>query len=116
MATVAPEGRGAQPAPTPPVRHRLCRLTLTIAGADYRLSRAPTARAAGHLKKRSEPRAGVTSCALSHKGIVSCTCPDCTMGGAVCKPVRALKALGLDAKRAVPEAVRVARTREGGAR
>ena len=116
MATVAPEGRGAQPAPTPPVRHRLCRLTLTIDGADYRLSRSPTARAAWHLKKRSQPRAGVTSCALSHKCIFSCTYPDITTGGAVCKQGRALKARGLVATRAVPEAVMVAPTREGGAR
>jgi hypothetical protein len=116
MSRVAPEGRGAQPAPTPPVRHGLCRLTLTIDGAADRLSRAPTARAAWHLKKRPEPRAGVTDCALSHKFIVSCTCHDSTTGGAVCKPVRALKALGPVAKRAVPEAVMVARTREGGAR
>ena len=114
MATVVPEGRGAQP--TPPVRHRLCRLTLTIAGAADRLSRSPTARAAGHLKKRSQPRAGVTSCALSHKYIYDCKFNDITIGGAVCKPVRALKALGLDAKRAVPEAGMVAPTREGGAR
>jgi hypothetical protein len=33
MSTVAPEVRGAQPAP--PVRHGLCRLTLTIDGSDY---------------------------------------------------------------------------------
>ena len=89
MSRVAPEGRGAQPAPTPPVRHGLCRLTLTIDGADYRLSRSPTARAAWHLKNRPEPRAGVTSCALSHKCIVSCKSHDITIGGAVCKPVRA---------------------------
>ena len=47
MATVAPEVRGAQPAPTPPVRHGTCRLTLTIDGTPYRLSKAPAARAAG---------------------------------------------------------------------
>ena len=116
MSTVAPEGRGAQPAPTPPVRHGLCRLTLTIDGAASRPSRAPTARAAWHLKKRPEPRAGVTDCALSHKFIISFTRHDITAGGAVSKPVRTLKALGPVAKRAVPEAVMVAPTREGGAR
>jgi hypothetical protein len=42
MSTVAPEVRGAQPAP--PVRHGTCRLTLTIDGIDYRLTRSPTAR------------------------------------------------------------------------
>jgi len=30
MATVAPEVRGAQPAPTPPVRHGTCQLRLVI--------------------------------------------------------------------------------------
>jgi hypothetical protein len=110
MSTVAPEVRGAQPAPAPPVRHGLCRLTLTIDGAEYRLSRSPTARAAWHLKKRSGPRAGVTYCVLTHKSIVSCTCHDSIRGGAVCKHVRALKALGLVAKRAKPEAVLVAQT------
>jgi hypothetical protein len=92
----------------PPVRHGLCRLTLTIDGADYRLTRSPTARAAWHLKKRSGPRAGVTYCVLTHKNIVSCTCHDSIRGGAVCKHVRALKALGLVARRAKPEAVLVA--------
>jgi hypothetical protein len=108
MSTVAPEVRGAQPAP--PVRHGLCRLTLTIDGAEYRLTRSPTARAAWHLKKRTEPRAGVTYCVLTHKCIVSCTCPDSVRGGAVCKHVRALVALGLVSKRAKPEAVIVAQT------
>jgi hypothetical protein len=110
MSTVAPEVRGAQPAPAPPVRHGLCRLTLTIDGAEYRLTRSPTACAAWHLKKRSEPRAGVTYCVLTHKCTVSCTCPDSVRGGAVCKHVRALVALGLVSKRAKPEAVLVAQT------
>ena len=42
MSTVAPEVRGAQPAPTPPVRHGTCRLILTIDGTEYRLT--PVAR------------------------------------------------------------------------
>ena len=36
--------RGAQPAPTPPVRHGTCRLTLTIDGTPYRLSSRPRPR------------------------------------------------------------------------
>ncbi len=108
MTTVAPTERGAQPAP--PVRHGTCRLTLTIDGAEYRLSRSPTARAAWHLKKRSGPRAGVVYCVLTHKCIVSFTCPDSVRGGAVCKHVRALVALGLVSRRAKPEAVLVAQT------
>jgi hypothetical protein len=76
MSTVAPEMRGAQPAPTPPVRTGVCRLTLTIDGTDYKLSRSPSARAAWHLKKRSGPRAGTTYCVLTHKCIVKCSCPD----------------------------------------
>ena len=39
MATVAPEVRGAQPAPTPPVRHGTCRLIVIIDGTPYRLTR-----------------------------------------------------------------------------
>ena len=39
MATVAPEVRGAQPAPTPPVRHGTCRLTVIIDGTEYRLTK-----------------------------------------------------------------------------
>jgi hypothetical protein len=113
MSTVAPEVRGAQPAP--PIRHGTCRLTLTIDGTDYKLSRSPTARAAWHLKKRSGPRAGVTYCVLTHKGIVSCTCPDSIRSGAVCKHVRALQALGLVAKNAKPEAVLVAQTKAAAA-
>ena len=92
MSTVAPEVRGAQPAP--PVRHGTCRLTLTIDGTEYRLSRSPSARAAWHLKRMAEPRKGTVYCVLTHKCIVSCTCPDSITNGAVCKHVRALKALG----------------------
>jgi hypothetical protein len=108
MATVAPEVRGAQPAP--PVRHGLCRLTLTIDNSEYRLTRSPTARNAWHLKKRSGPRAGTVYCVLTHNRIVSCTCNYSVRGGAVCKHVRALQALGLVSKRAKPEAILVAQT------
>ncbi len=106
MATIAPEVRGAQPAP--PVRHGTCRLTLTIDGTEYRLTRSPSVRAGWHLKKRSGPRAGVTYCVLTHKRIVTCSCPDSVRGGAVCKHVRAMVACGLVSKRAKPEAVIVA--------
>jgi hypothetical protein len=67
MATVAPEVRGAQPAPTPPVRHGTCRLIVIIDGTEYRLSRSPSARAAWHLKRLSEPREGTTYRVLTHK-------------------------------------------------
>ena len=112
MATVAPEVRGAQPAP--PVRHGTCRLTLTIDGTPYRLAKAPAARAAWHLKRLAEPRKGQVYCVLTHHRIVTCTFPYSIMNGAVCKHVRALKALGLAARRATPEAVRAARHPEGG--
>jgi hypothetical protein len=115
MATVAPEVRGAQSAPTPPVRHGTCRLIVIIDGTEYRLSRSPSARAAWHLKRMAEPREGAVYCVLTHKCIVTCTFPDSIMNGAVCKHVRALKALGLVARRARPEAVRAARNPEGGA-
>jgi hypothetical protein len=108
MSTLAPFERGAQPAPTPPVRHGLCRLTLTIDGTEYRLSRSPSVRAGWHLKKRSGPRAGVTYCVLTHNRIVTCSCPDSIRGGAVCKHVRAMVACGLVSKRAKPEAIIVA--------
>jgi hypothetical protein len=115
MATVAPEVRGAQPAPTPPVRHGTCRLTLTIDGTEYRLSRSPSARAAWHLKRLAEPRKGTTYCVLTHKGVVTCSCLDSIINGAVCKHVLALRAVGLVSRRAKPEAVRAARNPEGGA-
>ena len=114
MSTVAPEVRGAQPAPTPPVRHGTCRLIVVIDGTEYRLTRSPAARNAWNLRKRSGPRAGATYCVLTHKNVITFTCPDSTMNGAVCKHVRALKALGLVSKRAKPEAIRAARHSEGG--
>ena len=55
----------------PPVRHGTCRLTLTIDGTEYRLSRSPSARAAWHLKRMSEPRKGQVYCVLTHKRIVT---------------------------------------------
>ena len=113
MSTVAPEVRGAQPAP--PVRHGTCRLIVIIDGTEYRLTRSPSARAAWHLKRLAEPRKGTIYCVLTHHRIVSCTCQDSIMNGAVCKHVRALKALGLVARRARPEAVLAARNPEGGA-
>lgn len=115
MATVAPAARGDQPAPPIPVRTGVCRLVLVIDGIEYKLSRSPSVRAGWHLKKRSGPRAGTTYCVLTHKGIVTCSYPYNIMNGAVCKHVRALKALGLVARRATPEAVHAARHPEGGA-
>ena len=109
MATVAPEVRGAQPAPTPSVRHGTCHLTLRIDGVDYRLTRSPSVRAGWHLKRLSEPRAGVTYCVLVHKKIITCSCPDSVRGGAVCKHARALQAVGLLSRCATPEAVLAAR-------
>ena len=114
MSTVAPEVRGAQPAPAPPVRHGPCRLIVVIDGTEYRLSRSPAARAAWHLRRLAEPRKGTVYCVLTHKSVVTLTCPDSIMNGAVCKHVRALKALGLVSRRAKPEAVRAARNAEGG--
>ena len=108
MATVAPEARGAQPAPPVPVRTGVCRLVLVIDGVEYKLSRSPSVRAGWHLKKRSGPRAGVTYCVLTHHKIVTCSCLDSIMNGAVCKHVRAMVACGLVSKRAKPEAVIVA--------
>ena len=113
MSTVAPEVRGAQPAP--PVRHGTCRLIVIIDGTEYRLSRSPAARAAWHLKRMSEPRKGTTYCVLTHKSVVTCSCPDSIMNGAVCKHVRAMVACGLVSRRATPEAVLAARNLEGGA-
>ncbi|MBV8077788.1 MAG: SWIM zinc finger family protein [Planctomycetaceae bacterium] len=115
MATVALEVRGAQPAPTPPVRTGKARLVLVIDGVEYRLSKSPSARAAWHLKRMAEPRKGTVYCVLTHKGVATCTCPDSIMNGAVCKHVRALVACGLVSRRAKPEAVIAARNPEGGA-
>ena len=112
MSTVAPEVRGAQPAP--PVRHGTCRLIVIIDGTEYRLSRSPAARAAWHLKRLAEPRKGHVYCVLTHHRVVTFTCKYSTTNGAVCKHVRAPKALGLVARRATPEAVRAARQPEGG--
>jgi hypothetical protein len=71
MSTVAPERRGAQSAPTPPVRTGKARLVLVIDGTEYRLSKSPTARAAWHLKRLSEPRKGTVYCVLTHHRIVT---------------------------------------------
>jgi len=109
MATVAPEVRGAQPAPTPPVRTGKTRLVLVIDGVEYRLSKSPSARAAWHLKRMAEPRKGTVYCVLTHKGVVTCSCPDNIMNGAVCKHVRAMVACGLVSRRATPEAVLAAK-------
>jgi hypothetical protein len=113
MSTVAPEGRGAQAAPMPPVRHGTGRLTLD--GTPYRPSESPTARAAWHPKRLAEPREGQISCALAQHGVVKFLCTDSIMNGAVCTHLLALRAVGLVARRATPGAVRAARHREGGA-
>jgi len=105
MSTVAPEVRGAQPAPTPPVRTGKARLVLVIDGVEYRLSKSPAARTAWHLKRLAEPRKGTIYCVLTHKNVVTCSCPDTTINGAVCKHVLALRAVGLVSRRAKPEAV-----------
>jgi hypothetical protein len=122
MSTVAPEVRSAQPAPPPPVRHGTCRLIVVIDGTEYRLSRSPSARAAWHLKRMTEPRKGTVYCVLTHKCVVTLTHPYNTINGDVCKHVRALVACGLVSRRAKPEAVLAARnlatatTPKGGAR
>ena len=112
MSTVAPEGRGAQSAPTPLGRHGTGRLTLD--GTPYRLSKSPTACAAWHLKRLAEPRNGQISCALAH-GVVSCLYTDSITNGAVCTHLLAPRAVGLVARHATPDAVRAARDLEGGA-
>jgi SWIM zinc finger len=117
MATVAPEVRGAQPAPTPPVRHGTCQLRLVISSYYYVIKRS---RGLGRhtrswvLRKRSGPRAGAVYAVVTHKGVVTCSCPDSTHAGAVCKHVAALRAAGLVSRRALPEATLAARP-EGGA-
>jgi hypothetical protein len=113
MSTVAPEGRGAQAAPTPPVRHGTGRLTIN--GTPYRLSKSPTACAAWHLKRLAEPREGQISCALAHHAVVRCLCTDSITNSAVCTYLLALRAVGLVARRATPGAVHAARHLEGGA-
>ena len=107
MSTVAPEVRSAQPAP--PVRTGKARLVLVIDGVEYRLSKSPAARTAWHLKRLAEPRKGTIYCVLTHKNVVTCSCPDTTINGAVCKHVLALRAVGLVSRRAKPEAVLAAR-------
>jgi len=111
MSTLAPEVRGAQPALTPPVRTGKARLVLVIDGTEYKVSRSPSARAAWHLKRMAEPRKGTIYCVLTHKSVVTCSCPDSIMNGAVCKHVRALVAVGLVSRRAKPEAIIVAQTK-----
>ncbi len=115
MSTVAPEVRGAQP--TPPVRHGTCQLRLVINLDEYVIKRS---RGLGRhtrswvLRKRSGPRAGAVYAVVTHKGVVTCSCPDSTRTGAVCKHVAAMRAAGLVSRRAIPEAVRAARHPEGG--
>jgi hypothetical protein len=96
-----------------PVRHGLCRLTLTIDDVHYNIRRykAPARGARVWRLRRSD---GVRTSALysvvSHKGQISCTCPDDHRNQAVCKHVRALQACKLVNPRAVPSAIYVAAT------
>ena len=115
MATVAPEARGAQPAP--PVRHGTCQLRLIINLDDYMIKiSSGLGRHARPwvLRKRSGPRAGAVYAVVTHKGVVTCSCPDSTRTGAVCKHIAALRAAGLVSRRALPEATLAARNPEGG--
>lgn len=85
----------------PPVRHGTCRLTLTIDGVDYRLSRGPAAARGAkvwRLRSLGGPRAGALYSVVTHRRTVSCTCPDSTRQNAVCKHVRALQACGIVTK------------------
>jgi hypothetical protein len=118
MSTVAPEVRGAQPAPTPPVRHGTCQIRLIINSYAYVIKRS---RGLGRhtrswvLRKRSGLRAGAVYAVVTHKGVVTCSCPDSTRTGAVCKHIAAMRAAGLVSRRAIPEATLAARNLEGGA-
>ena len=115
MSTVAPEVRGAQPAP--PVRHGTCQLHLIINSDDYIIKRSSGLgrhTRSWVLKKHSGPRAGALYAVVTHKGVVSCSCPDSIHTGAVCKHIAALRAAGLVSRRAKPEATLAARNLEGG--
>jgi hypothetical protein len=109
----------AMVADRPPVRTGTCSLTVEITGGSYRLSPGtPPAKGARVWRLRSlgGPRAGAVYSVVTHRRIVCCSCPDSMMNLSVCKHVRALQALGLVAKSAVPEAVQVYRNthpREG---
>jgi len=117
MSTVAPKAGSAQPAPTPPVRHGTCYLRLVINSDEYVII---ISRGLGRhtrswcLRKRSGPRAGAVYAVVTHKGVVTCSCPDSTRTGAVCKHIAALRAAGLVSRRALPEATLAARNPEGG--
>jgi hypothetical protein len=81
------------------VRHGTVRLRIHINGCEYALKRLPASFAAGArvwmLRKRRGERAGVAYCVARSKGEISCTFPDCSQTGALCKHIRALIATGL---------------------
>src|SRR5690242_7588616 len=83
---------------SPPVRHGTCRLTITIDGVDYRLSRGPATSPGAkvwRLRALDGPRTGNLYSVVKHRHTVSCSCPDSTVQNAVCKHVRALQACGI---------------------
>jgi hypothetical protein len=111
----------AQPVP---VRHGKCGLHLLIDSSVYSLRRSPAVKRGAkvwRMRQLEGPRAGRSYSVVSYHSGVSCTCPDSTYHGAVCKHVKALQALQLVNPRAVPDPIFVAATfagagQEGGAR
>jgi hypothetical protein len=100
MATVsAPAPRAS--AASPPVRHGICRLTLTIGGTDYRLRPHPTPPPGFKIwtLRKLDPHGPSAAYAIAvHDHEVGCTCPDHEINGASCKHIMALRALKLVAR------------------
>jgi hypothetical protein len=111
MSTVAsaPRARRDQ-APAAPVRHGKCGLELSIGGTRYRLrpiTPPPGFKVVWSLPKQSPDASAVYQVAIEKGAQPACTRPDCSISGATCKHIGALKALGLmPGRKARPAAAR----------
>ena len=99
MSTVAsaPRARRDQ-GPAAPVRHGKCSLRLSIGGTEYRITPlTPPAgiKVAWTLRKQSPDGSAVYQVSVEKSEPPACSCPDCSISGAICKHIGALRALGL---------------------
>ena len=85
----------------PPVRHGICRWTVTIGAMDYRVRPVeppPEGARAAFVLRKIDPTGPVVTYRVSQpKGATdpACTCPDCERSRSACKHMMALAALGL---------------------
>lgn len=95
MSVLSPPAPAVEPVASPPVRHGAARLVLQINGVAYavrKLRKLGRGVAGFALKKLAS---GAVYSVVRARGEVSCTCPDSSIRGAVCKHRQALAAVGL---------------------